>query len=177
MLGIIKHSPILRSHVGYGIADEVKIFRERNTQCVGDVERPGLSKEGNDLGLGIQERLEVGIMVYRMVGLPRRAKCDHRGLMQRNGLDYPEEFDVFGVGSRPSAFDEMDAEFVQPLRDSHLVFCRERHIFRLGSVTQRRVIDLQGSGSDRSNLYLRNCKWRTSMQSLFGDVLGHEESR
>src|SRR5215467_1034991 len=45
MLGIIKHSPILRSHVGYGIADEVKIFRERNTQCVGDVERPGLPKE------------------------------------------------------------------------------------------------------------------------------------
>jgi hypothetical protein len=64
-------------------------------------------------------------------------------MLQRNCFDHPEELDVLGIRAGPPAFDEMDTEFIQLLRDTDLVLRRKTDIFRLRAVAERRVIDFQ----------------------------------
>ena len=75
--------------------------------------------------------------------LPGRAKSNDRGMFQRNGLNHPEEFDVLGIRARPASLDEVHAQFIQLLSDTHFIFRRKTHVFSLCAVSQGRVIDFQ----------------------------------
>ena len=57
-----------------------------------------------------------------------------------------EELGVLGVGSRPAALDEADAERVEVAGDRQLVGDGQRHPLALGAVAQRRVVDVEGVG-------------------------------
>src|SRR5262249_9806846 len=52
-----------------------------------------------------------------------------------------EKLDVFGIGARPSALDEVDAECIQTLSNAQFVGNGERHPFTLRTVAQGRVVD------------------------------------
>ena len=53
-----------------------------------------------------------------------------------------EELDVLGVGARPAALDEVDAEDVELLGDAQLVLDGGGDAFDLEAVAERRVEDL-----------------------------------
>src|SRR5690606_19341514 len=55
-----------------------------------------------------------------------------------------EEARVLRVRPRPAAFDVVDAEGVQPLRDGDLVGAGQVHVLPLRAVTQGGVVDLDG---------------------------------
>ena len=57
-----------------------------------------------------------------------------------------EELGVLGVGSRPAALDEADAQRVEVAGDRQLVGDRQRHPLALGAVAQRRVVDVKSVG-------------------------------
>lgn len=50
-----------------------------------------------------------------------------------------EELVVFRIGARPSTFDNVDTKLIEPLGNSHFVFCRKRYVLSLRAVTQGRI--------------------------------------
>jgi hypothetical protein len=57
-----------------------------------------------------------------------------------------EELLVLGVGTRPPALDELDAEMVELLGHSQLVVHRERQPLLLTAVSKGGVVDVDGFG-------------------------------
>jgi hypothetical protein len=49
---------------------------------------------------------------------------------------------ILGIAGRIAAFDVIDADLIQPLRDLQLVLQREADTFALGAVAESRVVDL-----------------------------------
>ncbi len=89
--------------------------------------------------------------------------------LQRDRLDDPEEFNVFRIGSRPAAFNEVHAQLVQLLSDTNFVFRRKADILSLRAVAKRRIVNFQSGGSvdgenrDDDRLLRRGGTRRTSL--------------
>jgi len=64
--------------MGHGIADEFEILHKGNAERIGDVQRPGFSKERDDLGLCIQQRPDIRILLYRVARFSGRPERHHR---------------------------------------------------------------------------------------------------
>jgi hypothetical protein len=78
----------------------------------------------------------------------RTERRDRRG-GPRDVAGAAEELDVLGVGARPAALDERDAERVELLRDAELVAALERDPLALRAVAQRGVVDRDRRGDRR----------------------------
>ena len=77
--------------------------------------------------------------------------------MRSSSLARPgEELDVLGVGARPAALDEVDAEDVELLGDAQLVLDGGGDAFDLEAVAKRGVEDLDRLGC--------RCSWSLSMR-------------
>src|SRR5690242_542639 len=53
-----------------------------------------------------------------------------------------KELNILRIRARPAAFDEGHAEFIQSLRHADLVIARKREAFRLGTIAECGVVDL-----------------------------------
>ena len=53
-----------------------------------------------------------------------------------------EKLDIFGIGTRPTAFDEGHAQIIQALRDADFVVAREGKAFTLSAIAQSRIVNL-----------------------------------
>ena len=138
---IVKHLTIVGFEERDGILDQFQVLLQGNPECVGHVERPALSEQGDVTGMRVHQRPQRGIVFRRIGRAPRRAEGYNFRLFQRHSLDHLEKFDVLGVGARPPALDIVRAQFVQLLRNANLVFHRERDILGLGAIPQRRIVD------------------------------------
>src|SRR5207302_8193198 len=94
----------------------------------------------DDRGLGLEQGLEIHIVLAPRAGPARHPERGDLRLSQR-GLTHPaEELGVLRVRSRPPAFDVLDAQLVEPPRDLELIVNRERQALALRAVAQCRVV-------------------------------------
>ena len=78
-------------------------------------------------------------------------------MLKRNRLDHTEEFNVLGIRPRPSTLDEMYAQLIKFLGDTHLVLGRKTDILGLRAVPQCRVVDFQMGNHTLSARSVRRC--------------------
>src|SRR5207249_5171022 len=75
-----------------------------------------------------------------------------------------EVFGVLRVARGVAAFDEIDADLIQPLRDLQLVLQREADAFTLGAVAEGGVVDLDAAHGVLCSDRLLTCRSKASWQ-------------
>ncbi len=97
---------------------------------------PRLAENGDHIGVGLDECLQVRVVGGRVGGVSGRAeRADGRA----GPLDVArllEEGLVLGVGAGPSALDHVDPKRVQAAGNAYLVAGRERDVLALGAVAE-----------------------------------------
>ena len=83
---------------------------------------PGLADDGDDGRLGVEQGLEAGVLLRPDALAARHAEGGHAGVLQRQLADVLEILEILGVGQRIAALDEVDAEIVEALRQTQLVY-------------------------------------------------------
>lgn len=86
------------------------------------------------------------VLVDGDVGAAGAAEGGDFGVFEGFLFGEVEEFDVFGVGAWPSAFDVMDAEVIEFACDADFVEGAEVDAFALGSVAQGGVVEREIHG-------------------------------
>src|SRR5256884_9904806 len=83
---------------------------------------------------------EIGIVLAAAVGPPGHS--EGRDLRMPEGFfaDPAEKLRVLGVRARPAAFEVVDAQLVQPVRDFQFVVDRKRQALALRAIPQCRVV-------------------------------------
>ncbi len=156
VLGVIDHPPALGLQVGHGVLDDAQVLLERGPQDLGDVERPGLPHHRAHRRPGVEERLDVGIVLgTAALAVSGAERGDQRG----PPLDVPgplEELGVLGVGARPASFDEGHTQLVQTPGHTDLVVTGQRDAFSLGPVAESGVVDLNHYQSPEAQHSIRS---------------------
>src|SRR4051812_44620551 len=106
------------------------------------MQRRALAEDGDDLGLGGQQRGQPRIMLYGQPRATRRPERTNRRVRPFDVAGALEKRFVLGIRTRPPGLDERDPERVEPARYPDLVLERERQSFPLGSVAERRVVEI-----------------------------------
>jgi hypothetical protein len=103
---------------------------------------PGLADQGDDRGLGVQQRGEVGVVVDPTAG-PAGGPEGGQGGVAPGQLGGPGEvLGVLGVGPGPAALDDVDAEVVEQAGHPQLVGHGELEADLLRAVAQGGVVGL-----------------------------------
>src|SRR5262249_39186470 len=76
---------------------------------------------------------------------PGHAEGADFGIRQLHFAGASKVFSVLGVARGVAALNEIDADFIQPLRDLQLVLQRKTDAFALSAVAERRVVDLDAA--------------------------------
>ena len=90
----------------------------------------------------IEQGAQVGVGRGVAAGPPRGAEGHEAGVLEVERLSADEKLGVLRVAARPTALDEVHAEFIELARDLQLVLDGERHAFHLGAVAQGGVVEL-----------------------------------
>ncbi len=104
-----------------------------------DVQIPALAEDAHHGRSGVHQRVHADIFFHRVASQARRAKGRQPRMLQREVFGAREEVFIFRVGARPSAFDVIDAEFVELVQDQQLIVGRKAERFALRAVAQRCV--------------------------------------
>jgi hypothetical protein len=149
VLAVVDHLAAVRLEEGDAVADHGQVLLGRGGQHRRHVQQPRLAEDADHRGLGVDERLHVGIGGGLSVDLAGAAERRQLGVFQLQLAGPAEELDVLGVGARVAALDEVNAEPIQHARDLQLVLDREGEALALCSVPKRRVeqMDLHGHSS------------------------------
>ena len=108
-----------------------------------------------DRRLRVEQRLHAGVVGRLHALAARHAERAQPAVPQRLGGDPLKELGVLRVRERVAAFDEIEAELVEPPGDEQLVLQREVDAFALGAVAERGVVDLDLSHNVRTVLERR----------------------
>ena len=116
-----------------------------------DVIVPALGNEGDGIGLGLQQRLQAGIIVGGAAGAARHAKGHEPGAKAVFG---GKQLGIRGIGARIAALDVIDAEIVQHAGDGLLLLHGKVDARRLRAVPERGVIEIEALFHDSPALRL-----------------------
>ena len=128
------------------VADHREVLLARRAQCALDVTDVRLGDQRDDAASRRRRSARTcGSSAATDAGLAGRAESGELRVPQRQlaGGRAAEERLVLGVGARPAALDETDAEVVEVRGDRELVLDRQRQTFTLRAVAQRRVVDVE----------------------------------
>ncbi len=144
VLAVDEDPAALAHQVGDGVAHHLQVLLQGGAQGEFHMAVVRLGDQGDHRGARLQQRLDLRVLGRLAAGPAGRAEGDEFGvpevdLLARTG----EELGVAGVGSRPAALDETDAEIVQVPGDGQLVRDRQVDAFTLGTVAQRGVEDME----------------------------------
>ncbi len=117
----------------------VEILLERAAERGPHMEVPGLRHVADDVGLGLQQACDAGIVGGRDAGPLRHAESRELGA-QRPPLR--EKLGIQRIGAGIAALDHVDPEPVEHLHDGELVGQAEIDAGRLRAVAQRRVVEM-----------------------------------
>src|SRR5208337_3380384 len=126
----------------YRVVDYLEVLLVRDAQRLAHMQVPGLPDNRRHRRAGAQNQLQVAILRRFQVGAAGRAEGGDLCMAQLEFLYLGEKGRVAFVGPRPSAFDVIKAELVQPGSDRKLVIDGERNVLGLASVAQRGVVDV-----------------------------------
>ena len=111
-----------------------------SSTCVGRA----LADQGDRIGAALEQRRKARIVRGAAAGAPGHPKCAELGLGEHRRVR--EEAVVGGIGARPAAFDVVDPELIEQLRDCHLVGDGEVDAVGLAAVAQRGVVEIDPLG-------------------------------
>jgi hypothetical protein len=141
MLGVENDFIDALFHEGDGIGDDFEIGALADSQIVAHVQVPGLADQGHDRRFGSEQSLEIDILGRLRAELAGRAERSDFDVLQFQLSYLLEEIGVALIGSRIAAFDIVDAQVFEFLRDAEFVFQRERDVFGLAAVPESRVVE------------------------------------
>ena len=128
-----------------GVAHHGEVLVQRGSERLGDMPDVGLGNQRDDGGLGVQQGLHLGVLADGEARSPRGAEGHQLGTRQvQLGSRPGEELGVLRQCAGPSTLDEANSEIVEQPSDRQLVGHRVRDALALGTVTQRRVVDVEG---------------------------------
>jgi len=142
VLGVVHDELAVLFQAPHGVGHHLQVFLRRGLKHFAHVQQPGLPVDGDDGCSGGDQQLDLFVVFRRDSLAPGGAEGREPRTLERETLGPLEELDVFGIGTRPSPLDVMDAKGVEPLGDSQFVGYRERNALALAAVTQRRIVDL-----------------------------------
>src|SRR6266508_3602173 len=137
---------LLKEEVADGIADHGQVLFERGPERGGDVEVPRFAENGYHRRARLDQRLDIAVLLRSHARSPGRSEGRDLGGLEDGVLHALKEAQVLGVGARPAAFDIVDAERIEALRDADLVLHGEGHTFSLGAIAEGRIVDLDQAG-------------------------------
>ncbi len=142
MLGIVNDPAASGAQVGHRLLDDAQVVLQRGEQHVGDVQGPGFAEEGAHRRPGIEQRLDIGVVLRTALDPAGGAKGgDQRGFpLQIAGA--LEKLGILGIGAGPAAFDKSHAQIVQSPGHADFVVTRQGEPFALGPVAQGGVVNL-----------------------------------
>jgi hypothetical protein len=137
MLGVEKGLAAARDSGSDRFLDERQVLLERYPEDQHDVEIPGLADEAAALRLGIEDGGESGIVGSAAARALGHAEGDELRVLKRRRSG--KKCRVGRIGAGPPAFDVIDADAVELLRDVALVRHAEIDALRLRAIAQSRV--------------------------------------
>ena len=123
------------------VADHAQIFVRLGAQDFRDVEQPRLADDGDDGGLGFEDQPHQVVLFHGHAFAARHAERGDLRILPFAPRGLLEELHVLRIAARPAAFNVMNPERIELLRNAELVHGREIDAFALRSVAQRRVVD------------------------------------
>ena len=103
---------------------------------------PGLPENGHHFRASLDQSLDVRVLLGWSPCPAGASEGSDLRLRKGCGFDLLKKLEVLRIGARPSPFDIVDAQFIQFLCDPDFVLKRESNVFRLGTVAERGVINL-----------------------------------
>mmetsp|Transcript_24078 Transcript_24078/g.36583 ORF Transcript_24078/g.36583 Transcript_24078/m.36583 type:complete len:219 (-) Transcript_24078:495-1151(-) len=136
--------------IRHGISNHFQILFRRRTQDLRHLPRMCLGDHTNRRHVGIDQGLNLRIVLDGNVFTSRRTKRDEFGRdgVVEFGLRPSKEFGIFRIGSRPTGFDVVHVKGAQAFGDLQFVFARGADGFTLGAVAEGRVEDDDVLGAD-----------------------------
>ena len=136
VLAIEQHLAVPRLGRAHAVTDRSEIFFRRCLQGDAYVVVPGLRDETDRIGAGIEQRSEAGIVRGGTARPTRHAEggedCGKLALLGK-------QLRIGQVRAGIAAFDVIDADLIEHLRDGELVVEREIDAIGLRPVAQRRI--------------------------------------
>ena len=117
-----------------------KIFFQGVVHDLFDMQIPRFTKYRRSRCVTFQQCLQIRIFRCRNTGFAGGAEGCYTGIIEGCLLGQLEKLHVSGIGTRPAAFDIMNAKVVQPLGNLDLFFGGKADVFPLSSVSQGGVI-------------------------------------
>ena len=122
--------------------DDAQVDVQGRLQNIGDVKRPRFAKDGADRRIRIEHGFDAGIVFRSAFDAASRAECRDQRVLPLYIAGALEEFHILWIRAGPAAFNERHSQFIEPLRNANFIVGRKREAFRLRSVAQSRVVDL-----------------------------------
>jgi hypothetical protein len=137
MLGVEHHLVDPRLRQRHRVGDHVDVFGAVQFQRNIDMEVPGLADHADAARRGRENRVEARIVGGAAPGAPCHAEGDEPGVMEVRRCR--KEAVIGRIGTGPAAFDIVDADAIEFLRDGGLVRDRKIDALGLGAVAQCRI--------------------------------------
>lgn len=107
--------------VSDSIFDHVQVLFKCGFKSICDMEVPALAEDGNHRSICSQKGFDILIVLDLDLGPSSRGESHYFGILQRNIFYGFKELDIFGIRSRPSAFDVVDAQLVEKPGDLEFI--------------------------------------------------------
>ena len=140
MFGIVNHLTLVFLKIGDRIGDHFQILLEGSAQHVSNVKVPALSKDSYRGSFRSDQFFEILIFCGLNFSAAGRTERGDRRVLPLAAFDALEIFLILRIGTRPSALDVMDAQFIEFLGDLDLVLHCKRDPLGLGTVAQCRIV-------------------------------------
>ena len=121
MLGVVDHLAARLAHEPDRIADHLHVFFERDRQDRLHLVLAALADDRHAGRLRIEQGFHAGIVLRLDPAAACHPKRADLGAAQLELANVFKERGVLGIGEGEAAFDVIDAELVEPLRDQQLV--------------------------------------------------------
>ena len=109
---------------------------------MGNMPVPALAHQGHHLGIGIDQGLEIRVVVCLNMRSSGAAKGTQHRLGEVEVLGSLEELHILRIGARPASLNEVDTQFIQLAGNLYLVLNRKGDALLLRPISKGSVIKL-----------------------------------
>ena len=117
MLGVVDHFLAVVLEKRHGFGDQLQVLFLGDAQRALHVQVPALAEDRDHRRARFHQRAHVAVLLHRVLGEARGAEGRQPGVLQLQLARRARRTLVLGIGARPAAFDVVDAQLVQLLRD------------------------------------------------------------